>query len=504
MTTFIFVSFSTHFLTFISVIFIDFNYDGKVGEKSQRSLDQVAYEDGSTRARSAYKDSYGNPVSYDNLDDVDSQRPSSNKDKPLMYVIPGYASGILDPSEPLSRSNNFDNQEARKINDDRIHFVDPQSNVFTQNFFNTQKPINIPRPNLDLSETPVNPINDPLSPENIHLPPNALSSGGFASVSNPPNVESSTFPPIDPKDDPLSPHNIHLPPNALASGGFAALSFESPYDQTGYASELSQGLTPPVLPTNIGFNFNQPKAASVGTFALDQGLLPPPESSTFNQPKINNQPSTFNNNQDGPVIITDEQTIFAPKPSNGLQPPIDNSFNFQSRPTESSVGTPSSSTKFTGTFSGSLDGGITNTYAPTTQQSFRDIPVVVLQTPSKVSGNKYQGSFGGAPGVLNADTQFNRATPTQGSFLPQFTPSTSSTNAIDRPNRFNTNFGGAPGILGGSTVSRNPIPSASTSQSTFTQPPSSIVSSTIIERAKDKYQGQFGGAPGVLQPFDKN
>lgn len=489
------------FVWFISVIFIDFNYDGKVGEKSQRSLDQVAYEDGSTRGRSAYKDSYGNPVAYDNLDDVDSQRPSSNQEKPLMYVIPGYASGILDPNESLTRSNNFDNQEARKINDDRIHFVDPQSNVFTQNFFNTQKPIDIPRPNLDLSETPVNPINDPLSPENIHLPPNALSSGGVASTSSS-NIDSpTTFPPIDPKDDPLSPHNIHLPPNALASGGFAATNFESPYDQTGYASEISQGLTPPVLPTNIGFDFNRPKPAS--TDALDQGLLPPPSVSPFNQPKINNPPSSFNNNQDGPVIITDEQTVFAPKPSNGLQPPIDNSFNFQSSiPTESSVATTSSSTKFTGTFTGSLHGG--STFAPTTQQSYQNIPVVVLQTPSKFSGNKYQGSFGGPPGILNTNTQINRVTPTQGSFLPQFTPSASSTNAIEQPNRYNTNFGGAPGILGGSNVSRNPIASASTSQNTYTQPPAGTVSSTIAERVKDKYQGQFGGPAGILQPFDKN
>lgn len=72
------------------VIFIDFNFDGKIGgEKAHRSLDQVQYQDGGIRGRSTFTDSYGNPVAYDTLDDVDAQKPSNNKDNPFQYVIPG-------------------------------------------------------------------------------------------------------------------------------------------------------------------------------------------------------------------------------------------------------------------------------------------------------------------------------------------------------------------------------------------------------------------------------
>jgi len=73
------------------VIFIDFNYNVKPSEKTVRSLDQIHLQDENIQGRSSYTDSYGNPVAYDSLDDVNAQKPSNNKNNPHQYVIPGYA-----------------------------------------------------------------------------------------------------------------------------------------------------------------------------------------------------------------------------------------------------------------------------------------------------------------------------------------------------------------------------------------------------------------------------
>lgn len=101
-----------------AVIYIDFNYEGKPGEgKSLRSLDQVAYQDGVNRARSNLKDSYGNPVEYDTLENIDANKAGKDKNQ---FVIPGYASGILQPHEVPARSSDFNVETSRKIDDDKI------------------------------------------------------------------------------------------------------------------------------------------------------------------------------------------------------------------------------------------------------------------------------------------------------------------------------------------------------------------------------------------------
>lgn len=585
------------FYCVLSVIFIDFNYEGNRAEKSHRSLDQVAYEDGSSRARTTLKDSYGNPVAYDTLEDVDAGRPSKNKN--FNYVIPGYASGILEENETPTRSTNFDNQEARRINDDRIHFVDPQTSVFNQNspllpqlpsssLGATKNVNNIPQPNLDISETPANPpINDPLNPENIHLPADPQKSEGVASTfidssRSRPTVSHGILPPIDdplnpgnihlpadphksegvpatslqddrpthgflpPIDDPLNPGNIHLPADPQKSEGVAATLFHN--DMSGPSIPAIHGLLPPVddplKPENIHLP-SDPQASegvSATSFqndrsqpSLPRGILPPvndplnPENinlpsdpqnseglpSTFqdrNSPNVNvgleppqlpnidstydsnpflppavktfNHPktSTFNSN-DGPVIITDDQISFSPLPSRGLQPPKDPqqdiNINFQS-PTISSPIEPTTPKKFTGTFTGSL--------VPTTQGTLQQIPVVVVQNPTKVVANKYfKGTFGGPAGVLTSNQFSGNVPPTQAS--PQITSSTSN---VSINQRFQGGFGGAPGVLG-----------ADSSQNTFTRLPlaGNVIGGTV-ERTINKYQGNFGGPSGVLNPFD--
>jgi hypothetical protein len=560
------------------VIYIDFNYEGSRAEKSHRSLDQVAYEDGSTRARTAYTDSYGNPVAYDTLDDVDSGRPSKNNKQPFKYVIPGYASGILEENGTPTRSTNLDSQESRQPNDDRIRFVDPQRNFFAhasnapappqlpssfglnaiENSQTNQETFQDGRSRPTISQGILPPIDDPLNPENIHLPSDPHRSEGVpaTSIENDnskphffrlrPAIEDPLLPhnihlPTDPQksegvpalnnkphffrlrpaiEDPLLPHNIQLPSDPQKSEGLPATILQNDNSVShgllppvGGTSEgvsstffqndrsvVSQGILPPPIndplnPENINLPLN-PKtsegfAASRNGNSPSDGLEPPQlpnidlpsnlNSNPFLPPAVNtfNHPKTSTFNSDGPVVITDDQIAFAPRPSNGLQPPKDPqqedvNFNFRA-PALPTAPTP----KFTT--------GIFNR-APTTQQT--QIPVVVVQSP-KVVENKYKGTFGGPSGILSAsDNQFS-VLPTQAS--PQITPSTSSVT-INR--RFSGGFGGAPGVLGGDS---NRLPAPSTTQNTYTTFNSGNV---ISERSANKYQGNFGGPSGVLQPFD--
>lgn len=547
-----FISHDHQFYCLFSVIYIDFNYEGSRGEKSYRSLDQVAYADTPTQARATLTDSYGNPiVAYDTLDDVDAGRPSKIKAQPFNYVIPGYASGILEENETPTRSTNFDNQEARKINDDRIHFVDQQRNIFKQTANNPQidnSQSKLPeesnqgvRSRPKLSQGILPPINDPLNAENIHLPKDPQKSEGVPASS----VQYDSSKPLffnlrAPIDDPLLPENIHLPNDPQKSEGVPALNSKplffnlrapiddpllpqniqlpsDPQKSEGLAATIfqndnsvSHGLLPPIddplntdkiqVPLNSqaseGFPSSLPKNRNSPIDGLAPPQLPnidspppsfnsnpflPPAVKNFNHPKV----STFNNNNDEPVIITDDQISFAPRPSNGLQPPKDPlqdvNVNFQAPTVSPSVNTP---TKPKFSFNS----------APTTQQTYQQIPVVVVQSP-KVNSNKYKGSFGGSPGILSSNNvQFSGVSPTVAS--PQISPSTSSVT-VNR--RFQGGFGGAPGVLD----SRNPLPSPSTTQNTFTTLSSGNVIAGSNERSVNKYQGNFGGPSGVLQPFDR-
>lgn len=586
----------------LSVIYIDFNYEGSRAEKSHRSLDQVAYEDGSNGARTSFTDSYGNPVVYDTLDDVDAGKPSKNKNQPFNYVIPGYASGILEENETPTRSTILDTQESRNINDDRIRFVDPQRNFFIQSSNNPPLLPSLPvaeslRPNaIENSQTNddtsfqdvriapsqgiLPPIDDPLNPENIHLPSDTHKSEGVPAVniendnSKPhffrlrPPIEDPLLPhniqlPADPQksegvpalnnkphffrlrpaiedpllphniqlpsdpqkseglpatifqndnsvshgllppiDDPLNPENINLPPNPQASEGVSATFFQND------RSSVSQGILPPINdplhPDNINLPLNSqksegfplPRNGNSPSEGLEPPQLPnidnspsfssnpflPPAVNTFNHPKT----STFNSNSnDGPVIITDDQIAFAPRPSNGLQPPKDPqqdvNINFRAPTIPTPIPSVPTTTKFNaGNFN----------RASTTQQT--QIPVVVLQFPQvpKVDLNKYKGTFGGPPGVLtSSDSQF--IAPTQES--PQTSPSISS---VTINKRFQGTFGGSVGVLGGD----DRLPAPSTTQNTFTTFNSG--GNVISERSVNKYQGSFGGPSGVLQPFD--
>jgi hypothetical protein len=472
----------------------------------------VGDQDIINRGRSALKDSYGNPVQYDSLDDVDAQKPSKNKENPLMYVIPGYASGILKPHELPSRS--LDDQEARNINDDRIHFIDPLNSNNFQSFdrvpspsltppgitssssstnLDAQIPIEIPRPNIDLNETPEVPeIDDPLNhPLN---PPTSFSSSSSSSQDNT-HLES-----------------LNTPPSAI---------LEVPLNQDVNANPLFQDLVPPQIPSSSnGVDIPRPNLDIAETpidksdGPLNQGLLPPPVTSTN---IFNNQVPPFgsNQNQDGPIVITDEQTIFAPKPANGLLPPKDPlpiDFQFDANAaiatTPSSIGfvtTPAATqNKFTvSSFGGSV--GILNGLNEKVQPviSSQQIPVQIVQTQTRrpiVTNNnkvnKYTGNFGGSPGVLISNDA-NQQLPNK--VENKFSESASTNN----PHKFTGTFGGSLGVLGNVEDSNsNNVPQNSIiPKPTFTQNFNDNAAST--SKSNNKYTGTFGGSPGVLQSFDR-
>lgn len=476
------------------------------------------------------KDSYGNPVEYDTLEAVDAGKPSLNKNDPNQFTIPGYASGILQPHEVPARSFNSE----RKVDDDRIHFIDPLHNSFqnnndktfqtpspslttplgnvNENNLQSPTPINIPRPNIDLPETPQTPIDDPIDHVPLHTPQN-----------NP--------------------------------GGSPSFTLETPNgNQNTQQFPLTQDLIPPQIPNQGQSVFIPRPNLDVQETPIDnsngpinQGLLPPPDSSSnFNFNSNNNGQSFSNPKQDGPVIIT--EVLFAPKPSNGLVPPKDplpNDVLFNPQPT---VETPN---KFSGPFGGSpgvLGGAIDrvvnnvqNKLSGTTSVphfasvgttignkfsgSFggssgvlggrpvsNQIPVSIVQDPQRPAptqntftqppspnNNKYQGNFGGSPGVLVSNNQGGLVTPFEAQSTVQV-PSVAPTVATDR---FSGSFGGAQGVLGASKVST--LSQAPTTQ-TITQLPTlnDAYPSSTKESTVQKYTGQFGGAPGVLLPYDNS
>lgn len=446
-----------------------------------RSLDQVAYQDGVSRARSDLKDSYGNPINYDSLEAIDAKKPSKQND-PNQFIIPGYASGILNPHEVPTRSN-INADSARRFDDGRIHFIDPLQGSQSPSpslsvplgsnpsVLPSQSPIDIPKPNIDLSETPqAPPIDDPL--DHVLTPPENDDSGGSPSSSlqtpnfnsEQPYVSQDLIPPQIPSEGP----GITIPrPNLDAS--------ETPIDNSN--GPLNQGLLPP-------------SAAGES----NRKVSPPSANPTFSNP-----------NQDGPVIFT--EVHFAPKPSNGLLPPKDvspNDISYQSPdsqqnfqptvPTTNKLsfgGSPgiigqaidklsgtvgqavdTVQNKFTGSFGGSS--GVLGERGPGASRPnspVNQIPVVVIQSPfnpprpsttqtiasqaPKAAVDKYQGSFGGSPGVLTSNNQNDRVGATPAKPLPTLaSPPVPAFESQPSPlaDKFSGSFGGASGVLGGSKV----------------------------------------------------
>lgn len=399
----------------------------------------------------------------------------------------------MQPHEVPTRSS-FDGEQPRKIDNDRIHFVDPLQNTFQNSDKpstslstpfgavdgqQAQTPINIPRPNIDLPETPQAPIDDPLN-HPLSPPQNDNSQGAPSFALQVPHGNTQQLP---------ITHDL-IPPQ-IPSGGESVFIPRPNLD---------------IAETPID-NSNGP---------LNQGLLPPPNQGSKPVSFDTGAPSFSNPNQDGPVIIPEGEVVFAPKPSNGLLPPKDpspNEINFNGPDPQTSA-TPTSNkfggtfgqvattvqNKFTGTFGGSP--GILGNRQPTTSNQ---IPVQVIQGPfpsikpstqnvftqtPKSDVQKYQGNFGGSPGVLVSDNQYDRVS------LPQAQPTApvpSVVPATELVNKFSGDFGGAQGVLGNNLTP----PNQPVTTQTLAQLPNVAKPHTI-----EKYTGQFGGSPGLLQAYD--
>jgi len=552
-----------HFLLIsscLSVIFIDFNYEGKPGEKSLRSLDQVAYQgESGPRARSSLKDSYGNPIEYDTLEAIDANKPSKNKQDPNSFVIPGYASGILQQHELPTRNAFGGGEGGRKIDDDRIHFIDPLQNNFQGNAkpptlpapglsfpsgnegnVNTS-PIDIPKPNIDLPETPQTPINDPLDQE-LHPPPTV--DGQFATPSDLPSVSLEV--PHTQHNLPQQPIHQDLVPPQIPSDGQNVIiprpnldAAETPIDNSN--GPLNQGLLPPQQNS-----FDSP------------GVKASPEDNNNNNNNYNSNPflnpnSNPNPNVNEPVLIT--EVHFAPKPSNGLLPPKDpspNDISYQQSDFVQTTSTPPG--KFTGSFNPapsavpsfnqnqpgigsqrpSDDGKFQGSFSPPNVGVHnQNQPGIGSQRPT--NDGKYQGSFGGPPGILSSNDA--GSAPQQSFQIPvqilQSPPSNKfggptnqqTFNSIQKPSgtapgKFQGSFGGPPGVLSPPQGTFNakpqqnfagnqaaPTVQAPTTQILPQQRPtisSDSTQSKLSNSAYGKYTGKFGGPPGILSPYDND
>lgn len=268
--------------------------------------------------------------------------------------------------------------------------------------------------------------------------------------------------------------------------------------------------------------------------------------------------------QNGPIEITD--TAFAPRPSDGLLPPKDDS---EVSPIPESVFTSprpsistnsifdSSVTRIPGKYSGGFVSGVlppNNNFGAIPQlghdllpplPSQEDIPLPRVSTPTEFSvpsidllapkfdpsqsdseqelpkipikpveiqPGKYQGGFGGAPGVLGGSMKPVQ-TITTTTVLPISSPKSTlfskdqSTQTQSKFDRIPTGFGGPAGILTADNkqaLSRGPndlnkkqneIPQI---QTDLTAPFES--SQSTYNRRNENIQ--FGGAPGILVPFD--
>lgn len=274
-------------------------------------MEQVASpSDGQNRGRAILKDSYGNPVTYDALEDIDAGKPARNNFDPSIYVIPGYASGILQPHEVPSRGTFLPETgrtvTSRSADDGRIHFIDPLTSSFdsdkklsiplpgllppssfdSADDSSSNFPIDIPRPNLDQPETPQTAINDPL--DQPLFPPNDDTSGGVGQPS----------------------FDLQLPNFNANAAAAAAKPSDSRRSFAPSSSVSSNGIDIPRP------NLNAPETPiDTSNGPLNVGLVAPDFKPVGTATDFNNA-RVDTTNQEGTVFYTGD-VVFAPKPSTG-------------------------------------------------------------------------------------------------------------------------------------------------------------------------------------------
>lgn len=386
------------------------------------------------------------------------QQPPSNSNLP--FVVPSYASGIigtvptpnpslLPPSGfqfPIKSSNTFETPAVTNVDPSIFSNVptNPASNTFTSNVFNSQQDYQRPKP-----QQPTQDISPPPTAQSAYSGVNSYQAttttvapvkytGGFGGAPGILGEQKNPGYAVKPQDAAVPSHvptpsqPIQPPQGPSPQQGAQYPSFQqqpaqqtTPQSQSVFQNSFvpvpANGLVPPKLPGVIYDYSSLPGADSVTAINLGS---PPSQQPTQSQSNNN-----INNNNNNFVKPTQQTQYQGGKPtlSSDLSPPIGSSINSQLSYTSSS-NFPSNS----------------NSNA---QQA--------------AGGNKYTGSFGGAPGVLGEQKYPGTAV-------------TSGTSSISS----------APSV-------QQPIISAPSSP-------------TIVSTASNptKYNGGFGGPPGILSPYD--
>lgn len=526
-----------------------------------------------TPASTVAKDSYGNPVTpYSELGSTgldsagfipDVNRDSfqgfnNNQYSHLNFKLPSYASGIIEPVQfsPGAASNFQPGQPqfaslpatTTKAPTTAFQFVPNAKipSVADGQILFAQKPLNGLIPPLFPGEqlptykievgTERSPIfaKDPFGPPSLdkgltlphNAPPVNFNQGSPQNSQVPLQVPLSL--------EPLPPQQVHTPQ----------------YHQTPQQPQFNPSTQPHQTPQQSQFKPTQaPVQKFTGSFGGAPGLL-------GNQQNL----GTAYTSTPKPALPPAPPTYPSPQPTYPSSPPTQ--FVSQSlTPTKPP-------NKFTGSFGGApgflgnqqnLGTAYTSTQKPTHHAIPQAPPAPptthfsppVHQTNPTKAPNKFTGSFGGAPGFLgnqqNLGTAYKPTTsvpstpqnpvsfqplpPQPPSSSPQY-PQTQAPSIIRPPspfqpapqqpqrpgqyqgNKFNGSFGGAPGLLGnqqkpGTHVKPDgSILPPSGPGLAGTNPTTGAIGGGVVHRpastvsSGSTFTGSFGGPPGVLRPFD--
>lgn len=440
--------------------------------KFSRSLDSSSFPE--QPRQNTLRDSYGNPITDPSIDVSNEEviRKAEEKRKSGIFVIPGYADGILEgplvPVKPQQRSQS-DPLPSLNLPDDGS-FLFSKDNL---------KPIRLPSTDL-------------LAPD--FAPPELSkdipsTSNGFQDITGfnangPIEITDTNFAPrpsdglLPPKDD--SEVNTELPISVV--GGFT-----SPR---------------PALSTNSIFDTSKVTTIPVkysGGFGGSSGVL---GGSPSKQPELSNSIPQFNPTSSFGTIPDLRQDLLPPPPPTFQTP-------------ENGQPIPPTVVKFTIPSTDLL----APEFDASTSAIQPQLPIQPAKEPEKSIGNpqnKFTGSFGGAPGILGGPGILGEKkevpTITTTTVVPLIQPTPINSPRIPsiqtqtKFDRIPLGFGGSAGILsadnkqvaarGPNDLNKNKseIPQI---QTELTAPRET---STQSIRRSDSIQ--FGGAPGILSPFD--
>jgi hypothetical protein len=431
------------------VYYIDFEQGQLKDGKHSRSIDDsINFPEANGQNKQPLIDSYGNPINDPYADSSQEKVVPDSGKKSGIFVIPGYASGILDEpiqQKPVQRSQSGFPTDQLIIPDNQKLDLNQQTNV--------QIPqIDLLPPSTDFS----GPINSNEDNQNF-------------------NVQTQFVPPSE-----------NLP---------SSIPFDGPVvitDVGDFAPKPADGLLPPRDDSeleNVNTKASLPLPQSTvttipgkysGGFGGSPGIL---GGTPVKKPVSSN------------IIPPTTQTFVSPIASNPIQPQAPSIDFLPPQESEERIDTIIPAEQPQKIPSHTL-------LAPLPEiPSFQ--PPAGPIAPAKDDG-KYKGSFGGAPGVLNQQTQtkFNNAPAPVTTAVPLPPPppppapvATRIPQNINNLNgKYDGGFGGPGGVLNPSGSAPVKIPS--------------IVKTELVAPTENRFDGTrtvptgFGGAPGILSPFD--